>query len=129
MSSCFLIGAASLPLSIWAQQNAPGINPLLFGADYYPDQTPEAQWEEDARMIAAAGLTNVRTAEFGWGPRGVEMTVRTSGGKRWTFLLNHTAEVQTVGLVMNFTDILTGEKLGGQVSVGGYGVRILQGAS
>ena len=60
-------GAASLPLSIWAQQNAPGINPLLFGADYYPDQTPEALWEEDARMIAAAGLTNVRIAEFAWG--------------------------------------------------------------
>jgi len=34
--------------------------------DYYPDQTPEALWEEDARMIAEVGFTNVRIAEFAW---------------------------------------------------------------
>src|SRR5580765_23115 len=39
---------------------------LLLGVDYYPDQTPEKLWEEDARMIAEAGLTNVRVAEFAW---------------------------------------------------------------
>jgi beta-galactosidase len=39
---------------------------LLLGADYYPDQTPEKLWEEDARMIAEMGLTNVRVAEFAW---------------------------------------------------------------
>ena len=39
---------------------------LLLGVDYYPDQTPEDLWEEDARMIAEAGLTNVRVAEFAW---------------------------------------------------------------
>ncbi|GAC1634167.1 MAG: beta-galactosidase [Candidatus Acidiferrum sp.] len=39
---------------------------MLFGVDYYPDQTPENLWEEDARMIAEAGLTNVRIAEFAW---------------------------------------------------------------
>jgi len=41
--------------------------PLLLGTDYYPDQTPERLWEEDARMMAEAGLTNVRVAEFAWG--------------------------------------------------------------
>ncbi len=40
--------------------------PLLFGADYYPDQTPESLWEEDARQMAAMGITNVRIAEFAW---------------------------------------------------------------
>ena len=40
--------------------------PLLLGVDYYPDQTPEKLWEEDARMISEAGLTNVRVAEFAW---------------------------------------------------------------
>ncbi len=40
--------------------------PLLFGADYYPDQTPENLWEEDARQMAAMGVTNVRIAEFAW---------------------------------------------------------------
>jgi beta-galactosidase len=39
---------------------------LLFGADYYPDQTPETLWEEDARQMAAMGITNVRIAEFAW---------------------------------------------------------------
>jgi len=44
-----------------------GAAPLLFGVDYYPDQTPESLWMEDAQMMAAIGLTNVRVAEFAWG--------------------------------------------------------------
>lgn len=40
---------------------------FLFGADYYPDQTPEALWTEDASKMAAAGFTVVRVAEFAWG--------------------------------------------------------------
>jgi beta-galactosidase len=40
--------------------------PLLFGTDYYPDQTPEHLWEQDAVAMAAAGITNVRIAEFAW---------------------------------------------------------------
>jgi beta-galactosidase len=43
----------------------PGV-PLLLGVDYYPDQTPESLWEEDARMMAEFGITNVRVAEFAW---------------------------------------------------------------
>lgn len=44
----------------------PSASPSLFGADYYPDQTSEALWTEDARMMAAMGLTNVRVGEFAW---------------------------------------------------------------
>ena len=44
--------------------STPGL--LLLGVDYYPDQTPESLWEEDARMMAEAGITNVRVAEFAW---------------------------------------------------------------
>ena len=55
---------------MWAQA-ATGMNeslsPLLLGVDYYPDQTPETLWEEDARMMAEVGFTNVRIAEFAWG--------------------------------------------------------------
>jgi beta-galactosidase len=40
--------------------------PLLFGTDYYPDQTPEHLWREDASAMAAMGITNVRVAEFAW---------------------------------------------------------------
>src|SRR5262245_56290040 len=74
--------AAGLKLPVWAldviepanrgARPAPGALassewPLLLGADYYPDQTPENLWEQDARMMAEAGLTNVRVAEFAWG--------------------------------------------------------------
>jgi beta-galactosidase len=40
--------------------------PLLLGVDYYPDQTPESLWGEDARMMTDFGITNVRVAEFAW---------------------------------------------------------------
>lgn len=40
--------------------------PLLFGTDYYPDQTPENLWDEDCAQMEAMGITNVRIAEFAW---------------------------------------------------------------
>jgi len=65
-----LLSAAGIRLPMWAQA-ATGMNsspgPLLLGVDYYPDQTPETLWEEDARMMADVGFTNVRIAEFAWG--------------------------------------------------------------
>src|SRR6476660_8041505 len=68
-----LLSAAGLKLPVWsalAKGNSKGAStaerPLLLGVDYYPDQTQERLWEEDARMIAEAGLTNVRVAEFAW---------------------------------------------------------------
>jgi beta-galactosidase len=66
--SAALIGAAGVGLPLWAQTvAAPGdATQLLLGVDYYPDQTPEALWEEDARMMAETGFTNVRIAEFAW---------------------------------------------------------------
>jgi beta-galactosidase len=65
------MSAASIRLPLWAQTvaslaGAPAAGPLLLGVDYYPDQTPEALWEEDARMMADFGFTNVRIAEFAW---------------------------------------------------------------
>jgi beta-galactosidase len=65
--------ASGVKLPIWekAFDSSAGAageeKPLLVGVDYYPDQTPENLWEQDARMIAEAGLTNVRVAEFAWG--------------------------------------------------------------
>ncbi|MGH9618338.1 MAG: beta-galactosidase, partial [Bryobacteraceae bacterium] len=53
--------------------NAPGAGAdpmpqqLLFGADYYPDQTDESLWAQDAKMMSEFGITNVRVAEFAWG--------------------------------------------------------------
>jgi beta-galactosidase len=66
-------GAAAMissrkPFLAFAQEavDIAGKHPLLFGVDYYPDQTPEHLWEEDAAAMAAAGVTNVRIAEFAW---------------------------------------------------------------
>ncbi len=68
-------GAVALTMAAWRRSVAAGLAagemgmaelPLLFGVDYYPDQTPERLWAEDATMMAAAGVTNVRIAEFAW---------------------------------------------------------------
>jgi beta-galactosidase len=67
-----LLAAAAARPALWAPRaaeisgpTAPGV-PLLLGVDYYPDQTPESLWEEDAQMMADLGITNVRVAEFAW---------------------------------------------------------------
>lgn len=39
---------------------------IYFGADYYPEQWPEARWPIDADMMAEAGFNVVRLAEFAW---------------------------------------------------------------
>src|SRR6266567_751130 len=67
--SAALLGAAGLRYPIWAQESVTGSSSrqLLLGVDYYPDQTPESLWDEDARMMADVGFTNVRIAEFAWG--------------------------------------------------------------
>src|SRR5271165_5582377 len=74
-------GSATLATLLALQESAPFLQakqesvssqhplarlPLLFGTDYYPDQTPESLWEQDGVAMAAAGITNVRIAEFAW---------------------------------------------------------------
>ncbi|MCU0495385.1 MAG: beta-galactosidase, partial [Chloroflexaceae bacterium] len=39
---------------------------MHYGVDYYPEHESEGRWAEDARLIAAAGFTVVRLAEFAW---------------------------------------------------------------
>src|ERR1700739_3206024 len=65
------LAVAGLRNPVWGLARANAANvaltiPLLLGVDYYPDQTPESLWEEDARMMADFGITNVRIAEFAW---------------------------------------------------------------
>lgn len=59
-------------------------------------------------------------------PRGVEMTIRQSGGKRWMFLLNNKPEAQTVKLAKPGTDLLSGQARSGNIELSGYGVQVLQ---
>jgi len=39
---------------------------FYFGVDYYPEHWPEERWTEDARLMAEAGFSVVRLAEFAW---------------------------------------------------------------
>jgi beta-galactosidase len=41
-------------------------NHFYWGVDYYPEHWPETRWEEDARLMRAAGFNVVRLAEFAW---------------------------------------------------------------
>src|SRR6266498_2450673 len=57
--------AASLTMqSVSSSTRMPPL--LFFRVDYYPDQTPEGLWEQDAVAMAEVGITNVRIAEFAW---------------------------------------------------------------
>lgn len=44
------------------------VNPpkQTIGVCYYPEHWPESRWEEDARLMVAAGITHVRIGEFAW---------------------------------------------------------------
>ena len=92
------LGAVALPSKTWAlslaesaaggrAQGASPKVPLLLGVDYYPDQTPESLWEEDARMMADFGFTNVRVAEFAWS------LMEPSEGKFDFAWLHHSVEI------------------------------------
>jgi len=63
-----LLGRHEPALAQGANETHPSLDrlPPLFGVDYYPDQTPDNLWEEDAAAMAAAGVNNVRIAEFAW---------------------------------------------------------------
>ncbi|HNF14780.1 MAG TPA: beta-galactosidase [Leptospiraceae bacterium] len=39
---------------------------MIFGADYYPEQWTEKDWDEDFAVMKKMGLTAVRMAEFAW---------------------------------------------------------------
>ncbi len=39
---------------------------MRLGTCYYPEHVPKAQWADDARDMAAMGLSRVRIAEFAW---------------------------------------------------------------
>jgi beta-galactosidase len=40
--------------------------PFFLGMDYYPEQWPKEQWDEDLKLMKEANVTVVRIAEFTW---------------------------------------------------------------
>lgn len=56
---------AVLPACGVAQTPA-GPPPLWLGVSWYPEQWPEAQWEQDLTLMQKSGVRFVRMAEFAW---------------------------------------------------------------
>jgi beta-galactosidase len=78
-----------------------------------------------ARILGTLLVTAGIESSFGV-PRGVEITVRTSGDRRWIFLLNHTQESQEVSLPGRFADLLTGTVHAEKASLRPYDVLVLK---
>ena len=49
------------------EQNAKGLQTILFGAAYYEEYAPTDRLDEDVRMMKTTGITVVRIAESTWG--------------------------------------------------------------
>ena len=73
VSSFFFVAWLFASIAAFAQTAAnpiptqiPGQNAIMVGAAWYPEQWPEARWEDDLRLMEAADLKVVRIAEFAW---------------------------------------------------------------
>ena len=62
----FLLSSAGAQTSRAIPTQIAGHNAILLGTDWYPEQWPEARWEEDLRLMEAAHVKVVRIAEFAW---------------------------------------------------------------
>ncbi len=47
-------------------QTAPPPPPIMMGTAWYPEQWPEARWDEDLALMQQAGIHMVRVGEFAW---------------------------------------------------------------
>ena len=55
-----------MAFAAFPQTTAPAAPPLLLGAAWYPEQWPEARWDQDLQLMQAAGIRMVRVGEFAW---------------------------------------------------------------
>jgi beta-galactosidase len=90
---------------------------VYIGADLAPASLARALQS----LSASAGVKALANV-----PAGVEVTVRKSGGKRWVFVLNHTANQQSVNIPGTLRDALTHETQNGAIRLSSYGVRVLE---
>ena len=83
---------------------------------------------QDLARVLSILLAQADVKPSAQAPRGVEITVRHSAGKRWTYLLNHSAQAQSVTMPGTFKDALDGSEVSGSVALPPYGVRVLESA-
>jgi beta-galactosidase len=59
-------GLLATPAAASSPAQATAGERLWFGAAWYPEQWPEADWEKDLALMEAAGVSVVRIGEFAW---------------------------------------------------------------
>jgi beta-galactosidase len=57
-------GTDVLPVGSWASTS--GLDGLVYGADYNPEQWPEGVWLEDVRLMREANVNRVSLGVFSW---------------------------------------------------------------
>jgi beta-galactosidase len=62
------VGLSALMLAPGAAPQAAPAKPpaLLLGTAWYPEQWPESRWDDDLKLMQAAGIHMVRVGEFAW---------------------------------------------------------------
>lgn len=61
MAAVLILAAGAHPQTTPAKPPA-----LLLGTAWYPEQWPESRWDEDLKLMQAAGIHMVRVGEFAW---------------------------------------------------------------
>jgi beta-galactosidase len=108
-----------------AYPGEPAITVNSFGKGKAVYLGPDLDGANLGRVMLTLLQANGIKSEFGV-PRGVEVTVRKSGGKQWVFLLNHMAGAQTVSLPGMFKEPLTGKTYSNSAELGAYDAKVLQ---
>lgn len=106
----------------------PALTVNLFGAGkaYYIASRNEAAFQEAflSKLIEETGIAKVLDTEL---PKGVTAQLRTDGSHDYIFLLNFTAENQSIALPEGtYTDVLKGTRKKGTVKLASYGTCILR---
>ena len=94
------------------------------GAGYYLGTVVKEPEFYDALMAELLGRAGIQPLVSP--PLGVEVSVRTGGGKKLVFLVNHTEQEVVVRVPEGGTELLSGKPAGGTVSLGVYGVAVVK---
>jgi beta-galactosidase len=94
------------------------------GAGYYLGtvvQEPEFYDALIAELLGRAGVTPLVKP-----PVGMEVSVRSGGGKKLLFLVNHTEQELAVQVPAGGTELVSGREVGGSVTLGVYEVAVVR---
>lgn len=110
----------------YAGQPALTVNHVGRGSAYYVASRNEDRFLSDFYGVLQKKLNLQRALEAAL-PEGVTAQLRTDGEREFIFLMNFKSNAQSIDLgEKSFTDYLTGEAVGGDLQLHGYGLQILE---